>query len=43
MLRDECYDTRYDLDSDGDIDVVDIMKVAARWGTTALRSWAQVK
>jgi len=26
------YDPRYDLDSDGDIDIVDIMAVAIHWG-----------
>jgi hypothetical protein len=31
---DSCYDERYDLDHDGDIDIVDIMKVAVRWGET---------
>jgi len=29
---DDCYDDRYDLDEDGDIDVVDIMLVTAHWG-----------
>lgn len=28
------YDPTYDLDNDGDIDVVDIMLVAAHWGET---------
>jgi len=28
------YETRFDLDGDGDIDIVDIMKVAAHWGET---------
>ena len=31
---DDCYDERFDLDHDGDIDIVDIMKVAVRWGET---------
>jgi hypothetical protein len=26
------WDPRYDRDADGDIDIVDIMQVAARWG-----------
>jgi len=30
----ESYDPTYDLDDDGDIDVVDIMIVAAHWGDT---------
>ena len=29
---DGCYDSRYDLDEDCDIDVVDIMKVVVHWG-----------
>jgi len=29
---DECYNPRCDLDEDGDIDIVDIMKVVAHWG-----------
>jgi len=28
---DTCYDARCDLDDDGDIDIVDIMQVAAHW------------
>lgn len=28
------YDESCDLDNDGDIDIVDIMMVAARWGWT---------
>lgn len=31
---DDCYDERYDIDKDGDIDIVDIIKVAAHWGET---------
>jgi protoporphyrinogen oxidase len=31
---DGCYDEHYDLDHDGDIDIVDIMKVAVHWGET---------
>ena len=26
------WEPRYDLDDDGDIDIVDIMRVAAHWG-----------
>jgi hypothetical protein len=33
-LGDACYDDTYDVDSDGDIDIVDIMLVTARWGDT---------
>ena len=33
-LGDGCYNEDYDLDKDGIITVVDIMKVAARWGET---------
>ncbi len=29
---DYCYDERYDLDKDDDIDIIDIMKVVAKWG-----------
>ena len=29
---DGCYDDDYDLDKDGDIDVVDIMLVVVHWG-----------
>jgi hypothetical protein len=28
------YDSNYDLDNDGDIDIVDIMEVVAHWGET---------
>jgi len=28
---DACYDPRYDMDDDCDVDVVDIMRVASRW------------
>ncbi len=28
------YDYQYDLDIDGEIDIVDIMMVAAQWGWT---------
>jgi len=31
-LGDPGYDPRYDLDDDEDIDVVDVMLVAAHWG-----------
>jgi hypothetical protein len=31
---DECYETRFDLDADCDIDVVDIMLVVKHWGKT---------
>ncbi len=31
---DACYDADYDLDKDGDIDVVDIMLVVVHWGET---------
>jgi len=31
---DSCYDDDYDIDKDGDIDIVDIMKVVANWGAT---------
>ena len=31
---DDCYDERFDPDHDDDIDIVDIMKVAVRWGET---------
>jgi hypothetical protein len=27
-------DERFDMDKDGDIDIVDIMKVVAHWGET---------
>ena len=30
--EDECYDDYFDLDKDGDIDVVDIMLVVKHWG-----------
>ena len=30
----DCYDERYDLDKDGDIDIVDIMLVVVHWGET---------
>jgi hypothetical protein len=33
-VGDGCYDELYDLDDDGDIDIVDIMLVAAHWGET---------
>jgi len=29
------YDSRYDLDHDGDIDIVDIMLAAGRWGASS--------
>jgi len=29
---DGCYNLLYDLDGDGDIDIVDIMLVATHWG-----------
>ena len=29
---DDCYDPRYDLDEDCDIDIVDITLVVAHWG-----------
>lgn len=32
--QDACYDECYDIDHDGDIDIVDIMKVVANWGAT---------
>ena len=28
------YDPTYDLDNDGDIDILDILLVAAHWGET---------
>ncbi len=28
------WDGRFDLDGDGDVDIVDIMQVATRWGST---------
>ncbi len=31
---DGCYDERFDLDKDGDIDIVDIMLVVKHWGET---------
>ena len=31
---DENYDPFYDLDDDGDIDIVDVMLGAAEWGET---------
>ena len=31
---DECYDPRYDVDGDCDIDIVDIMLVVVHWGET---------
>jgi len=31
---DACYNLLYDLDADGDIDIVDIMLVAVHWGET---------
>jgi hypothetical protein len=31
-LGDPSYDAQYDYDNDVDIDVVDIMQVAAQWG-----------
>jgi hypothetical protein len=31
---DDCYDERYDIDKDNDIDIVDIMLVAVHWGET---------
>jgi len=31
---DVCYDSRYDIDDDCDIDIVDIMLVVAHWGET---------
>jgi predicted secreted protein len=34
QLGDACYDDTYDVDSDGDIDIVDIMLVTAHWGDT---------
>jgi len=33
-LGEDCYEELYDLDKDGDIDIVDIMKVVANWGAT---------
>jgi hypothetical protein len=33
-LGDGCYNENYDLDKDGDIDIVDIMLVAIHWGET---------
>jgi hypothetical protein len=29
---DGCYDARYDLDGDGEIDIVDVMSVAVQFG-----------
>ncbi|MGA9348903.1 MAG: C1 family peptidase [Anaerolineae bacterium] len=34
QLGDACYDDTYNVDSDGDIDIVDIMLVTAHWGDT---------
>lgn len=31
---DDCYDERFDMDKDDDINVVDIMLVVAHWGET---------
>ena len=31
---DDCYDDYFDMDKDGDIDIVDIMLVVAHWGET---------
>ena len=31
-VGDGIYDLRYDINGDGKIDIVDIMKVAAQWG-----------
>ncbi len=33
-LGDECYNEDYDIDKDGDIDIVDIMLVVVHWGET---------
>lgn len=33
---DTCYKSRHDINNDGDIDIVDITKVAARWGDSYL-------
>jgi hypothetical protein len=35
-VGDPNYDPRYDLDSDGDVDIYDIMFVASRWGDECL-------
>ena len=31
---DDCYDEYFDMDKDGDIDIVDIMLVVVQWGET---------